>query len=53
MNAAAGLDPVFVCAVDVASKKIKDDVLYHVEVDLNRWAGAFSDQGFRPTGQRA
>lgn len=53
INAAAGLDPVFTCAVEVASKRVKDDVLYHVEVGLNRWAGAFSDQGFRPAGQRA
>ena len=53
INAAAGLGPVFACAIDVASKRVKDDVPYHVEVGLNRWAGVFSDQGFSPTGQRA
>ena len=26
INAAAGLSPVFACAVDVASKRVRDDV---------------------------
>ena len=53
INAAAGLGSVFSSAVDVALKRVKDDMRYHVEVGLNRWAGVFSDLGFSPTGQRA
>jgi hypothetical protein len=53
INAAASLSSVYTHAVYVFSKKAKDKVLYHVEVGLNRWAGAFSDQGFSPAGQRA
>ena len=53
INAAACLGPVFACAVDVASRKVKDDVLHYVEVGINRWAGVFTDQGFSPAGQLA
>ncbi|MBW9247443.1 hypothetical protein [Pseudomonas paracarnis] len=40
-------------AFDVASKKVKDDVLYQIQVVPNRWSGAFSGQGFGTTRQRA
>jgi len=53
MNAAADLSPRFACAFDVASKKVRDDVLYHVQVVPNRWSGAFSGQGFGTARQRA
>lgn len=53
MKAAAGLGSVFACAVDVYLRKVRNEVPYHGEVDLNLWAGAFTDQGFRSAGQRA
>ena len=53
INAAADLSPRFVCAFDIASKRVKDDVLYHVQVVPNRWTGAFSGQGFGTARQRA
>lgn len=53
MNAAADLSPRFTRAFDVASKRVKDDVLYHVQVVPNRWSGAFSGQGFGTARQRA
>ena len=53
MKAAAGLISVFACAVDVCLKKVRSEVPYHGEADLNPWAGVFSAQGFRSAGQRA
>ncbi len=53
INAAADLSPRFVCAFDVVSKRVKDYVLYHVQVGLNPWSGAFTGQGFRAARQRA
>ena len=53
INAAADLSLHFVCAFDVVLKRVNDDVLYQIEVDLNRWSGVFSGQGFRSAGQRA
>ena len=54
INAAAGLGSVFSSAVDVALKRVKDDMRYHVEVGLNRWAGAFPPSDLdRPDNERS
>lgn len=53
INAAADLSLRFVCAFDVVLKRVKNGLFYQIQVELNRWSGAFSGQGFRSAGQRA